>query len=86
MPLGFSLCGKFARFIDRSPKCLCKIDSYRGGDTEKGFQGGIPHFTFNVTHHLLRQASAFGNRIHGESAFLSLLPQNSSDARANSLL
>jgi len=63
-----------------------KINFQRRSDSEQRFQCWIAHFALNITHHLLRQAGALGDSIHGEAALFPLNAKNSGDLGADCLL
>jgi hypothetical protein len=65
---------------------LSEINPDGGGDAEQGFESWIPHFAFNIAHHLLRKPSALGHKIHGELPTFPFLAQNLGYAGAHGLL
>jgi hypothetical protein len=65
---------------------LSEVNPDCGGDTEQGLKGRIPHFAFNVAHHLLRKPGALGHKIHGELPPFPFLAQNLGYAGAYGLL
>jgi hypothetical protein len=83
---GFALYGNFAGLFDGATEHLREVNLQRSGDSQKRFQGGIAHFAFNVTHHLLGQTGSLCHQVHGKPLFFSFSPQKLGDMGANGLL